>query len=210
MNNATNEETKSRNKSAFKAAGIDQEEAIMGRISQAAVAAGVLLSAIWGSTARADTMTFAMQPFPPYAIDEHGIAQGVFPELLQQVCAAINTICKIEIYPWRRAMKLAEKGLVDGILIVQRTPEKLDAFYLTEPIVQSSYGIYGAYGGVRMSGEAHKVDYAIGLSRKKFDNARAERFNAALHALVKNGTLYAIARKAGVAQPGFATADTGS
>jgi ABC-type amino acid transport substrate-binding protein len=191
------------------AAGIEHEETIMGRMSKAVAAAGVLLAAIWGSPVRAETMTFVMQPFPPFAIDEHGEAQGVFPELLRQVCAAIHVTCKIDIYPWRRAMRMAEEGHVDGILAISLMPERREAFYLSEPIVQSSYGVV-ASDGVRLVGEGQKTDYVIGLSKKKVGDARAERFNAAVHVLIKNGTLHTIAKRVGVMQAGFATADAGS
>ncbi len=53
-------------------------------------------------------------------------------------------------------------------------------------------------GGLRVAGMFKRTDYAIGLSRKRFTQAQAERFNAALRELVKKGTVKAILDKYGM------------
>jgi polar amino acid transport system substrate-binding protein len=52
--------------------------------------------------------------------------------------------------------------------------------------------------GLKVAGEMRRVDYAIGLSRKRVAPELAERFNAALRDLVKKGTVKAIADKYGL------------
>jgi polar amino acid transport system substrate-binding protein len=52
--------------------------------------------------------------------------------------------------------------------------------------------------GLRVAGEYKPVSYAIGLSRKKVSKEQADRFNAALHELIKQGTVKAIADKYGL------------
>lgn len=49
--------------------------------------------------------------------------------------------------------------------------------------------------GLRFAGEIKKIEYSIGLSRKKVSAKQAETFNSALHALIQNGTIRAIAEK---------------
>jgi polar amino acid transport system substrate-binding protein len=49
--------------------------------------------------------------------------------------------------------------------------------------------------GLKTAGEYKPVSYAIGLSRKKVSAEQAERFNAALRELVKQGVVKAIADK---------------
>lgn len=87
-------------------------------------------------------MTFVMQSFPPFAFEQDGRIQGLFPELVLEVCKALNTRCKLAVYPWRRALSLAENGMVDGILVIQKLSQRESSFYLTEPVIHSSYGLY--------------------------------------------------------------------
>jgi polar amino acid transport system substrate-binding protein len=87
-------------------------------------------------------MTFVMQSFPPFAFEQGSRIQGPFPELVLDVCKAMNTSCKLAVYPWRRALRLAENGAVDGILVVQKLSQRESSFYLTEPVIHSSYGLY--------------------------------------------------------------------
>lgn len=49
--------------------------------------------------------------------------------------------------------------------------------------------------GLKIAGEYQQVAYAIGLSRKKVGREQADRFNAALRELVKQGTVKAIAER---------------
>lgn len=52
--------------------------------------------------------------------------------------------------------------------------------------------------GIRAVGDIKRIDYTIGLSRKKMGEKQAEKFNAALHALIRNGTVKAIVEKYGM------------
>jgi len=221
-------------------------------------------------------MSFVMQSFPPFAFEQDGKIQGPFPELVQEVCKAMNTPCTLTVYPWRRALRLAENGVVDGILVVQKLSEREDSFYLTQPLIYSSYGLYvsrnsdlksysptqltgytiAAYGPsatsqaatdvlkssaalelvmeidnltvlrklaaqrygpkgaavvnvdvanylikqdkltqVRLVGEVRQIEYVIGLSRRSVSALQAKRFDAALHRLMEDGTVKAIADK---------------
>ncbi len=53
-------------------------------------------------------------------------------------------------------------------------------------------------GGLRVAGEIKRIDYAIGLSRKRLSAAQAEQFNAALRELQRHGKIKAIADKYGL------------
>lgn len=52
--------------------------------------------------------------------------------------------------------------------------------------------------GIRAVGDIKRIEYTIGLSRKKVDEKQAEKFNMALRALIKNGTVKAIVEKYGM------------
>ncbi len=225
------------------------------------------------------TMTFVMEPFPPFIVLDKGVASGPFPDVVRAVCAQIQAQCKFESLPWRRAYVMAEMGNVDGIFILVHTPEREKDFYFGDPVIQSAYALYtrktsalnyaaakdlsgytiAAYGPsstssnaeeiakhapgmrleievdnqavirkldggryaepaaafinrdvaqlmiaqqkivtLRFAGEAKRVDYSIGLSRKRLTPEQAERFNGALRELIRRGTVKFIAEKYGL------------
>jgi polar amino acid transport system substrate-binding protein len=70
---------------------------------------------------------------------------------------------------------------------------------LSAAVINRDVGLYllarEHVSGVRIAGEIKKIDYAIGLSRKKVPPAQAEQFNAALRELIRNGTVRTIVEK---------------
>ncbi len=225
------------------------------------------------------TMTFVMEPYPPFVVTDNGASGGPLADVVRAVCARLQVKCKFKSLPWRRAFVMTEKGEVDGILLLVYTTEREKNFYFTEPIVQSTYALFArqatplnysspkdltgytiaAYGpsgtsiaaeevakhvaGLRMEIEVDnqavlrkldagrypepaaavinrdvgllmmaqqeitnvkvvadikRVDYSIGLSRKKVAPELALRFNQAVHELIKKGTVKAIAEKYGL------------
>jgi polar amino acid transport system substrate-binding protein len=243
-----------------------------------------ILTALFGTAllpaAQAQTtMTFVMEPYPPFVVTDKGAAGGPLADVVRAVCAKLQIQCKFESLPWRRAFVMTEKGEVDGILLLVYTAEREKNFYFTEPIVQSTYALFtrqatpltyaspkdlagytiAAYGpsgtssaaeevakhvaglrmeievdnqavmrkldagrypepaaavinrdvgmymmaqqkitGIKVVADIKRVDYAIGLSRKKVAPELAERFNQAVHELVKKGTVKSIADKYGL------------
>jgi polar amino acid transport system substrate-binding protein len=55
--------------------------------------------------------------------------------------------------------------------------------------------------GLRVAGEVRKIEYSIGLSRKKCSRQQVAAFNAALHELIKNGTVRALLERYGLKAP---------
>ncbi len=92
--------------------------------------------------AQATPMTIVMQSFPPFAINNNGIAEGMFPQVIDAVCASIRVECVQRIYPWRRALRMAETGEADGIAAIQRLPEREAFMTVSEPVVSSSYAVF--------------------------------------------------------------------
>lgn len=52
--------------------------------------------------------------------------------------------------------------------------------------------------GIKAIGDIKRIDYTIGLSRKKVDEKQAEKFNAMLRTLIRNGTVKTIVEKYGM------------
>jgi polar amino acid transport system substrate-binding protein len=109
------------------------------------LAAAALTLCAFGTVVRAQgaaSMTFVMDPFPPFTYEEDGRPAGPMSETIRAVCAELKLQCKLESYPWRRALKMAEEGAVDGIYALADIPERRQFFYLTPPIVESAYGVF--------------------------------------------------------------------
>lgn len=234
--------------------------------------------------APAEPMTFLVDDFPPFTVNDNGAATGPFPEIVLRACAALKIACELKFHPWRRAQWLAESGQVDGLFVMLRTPAREPHYYFSRPLVQTSYSVfarkggllkysrpddlrgytigvygpagtsavaaqiaekvappmelvlemdnptalrklragrYGALGavvinsdlgrwiverehieGLQNIGEIQKVDYQVGLSRKKLGKEQAERFLACLHVLLDNGVAREIIQRHGL-RPAF-------
>lgn len=87
-------------------------------------------------------MTFVMDQFPPFTYEENGVAAGPMSDALRAACEVIKANCTLKVYPWRRALKMAEEGEVDGIYAVARIPEREAHFYISRPIIESTYGVF--------------------------------------------------------------------
>ncbi|HEY2929657.1 substrate-binding periplasmic protein [Piscinibacter sp.] len=246
------------------------------------IAGAALALALLAPGARAQTMTFVMDPFPPFTYEEGGKAAGPMSDTIRAVCDELKWQCALEVYPWRRALKMAEEGLVDGIYAIADIPERRQFFYVTPTIIESAYAVFahrsspltytrasdldgytvGAYGpsaaskaaetiaqsaptvklvievdnttllrklsgmrygergvavanvdvgrqlirqesipDLKVAGVVSKIEYCIGLSRKKVSERQAEEFTATLRRLMKAGKVKQIADKYGVVSP---------
>ncbi|WP_019340443.1 substrate-binding periplasmic protein [Stutzerimonas stutzeri] len=114
-------------------------------------------SALWISLAlfavptSATEWKFVTEDFPPFTYAFEGIshtdsgihqANGPLVEIVQAVCKHLHRDCTILVHPWRRALRLAEQGEVDGIFTVVRTPQREQAFHITRMLVTSRYSVF--------------------------------------------------------------------
>ncbi|SFN58101.1 polar amino acid transport system substrate-binding protein [Formivibrio citricus] len=222
-------------------------------------------------------MLWVTEPFHPYSYKENGKVAGPFADIVQAACDRLKVECTMEIFPWRRALRMAEEGQVSGLFGVAKTPEREKAFYLSEPILDTAYsffapvssqfsyqrvedlngytvGVYGPsatskalenvaqgktnivievanltaikkliggrYGdkalvlvnrevglsllkeekitNLKLVGDLQKIQFTIGLSRKKVSEQQAIQFNNAVKALIKEGKVKAILEKHGM------------
>jgi polar amino acid transport system substrate-binding protein len=129
----------------------------------ACVALAVSSPVPWCTAAGTESMSFVMQSFPPFAFEEQGQPQGPFPETLFAVCEAMKVECRLTVYPWRRALRLAEDGSVDGILVIQKMDDRAQNFYLTDAVMYSSYGLYVRQdSALHDASAAHLAGYTVG------------------------------------------------
>jgi polar amino acid transport system substrate-binding protein len=92
--------------------------------------------------ASATDLYFVTESFAPFTYEEDGRAAGPFADVVRFVCANIKADCKIDVFPWRRALLLAKSGEADAIFTLLVTPERAHEFNLSAPIIESSYALY--------------------------------------------------------------------
>lgn len=103
-----------------------------------------------GVPAMAGQWTFVTEDFPPFthpaedtgSLEAGVLAGGPLVEIVQSVCARLDRECSILLYPWQRALRMAEQGEADGIFTVIRSPDRERAFHLTRMLVMSRYSVF--------------------------------------------------------------------
>lgn len=105
--------------------------------------------------AKAADWTFVTEDFPPFTYAVEGFSQtdseihqanGPLVEIVQAVCERLRQGCSIVVHPWRRALRLAEQGEVDGIFTVVRSPQREREFHITRMLVTSRYSVFAREG----------------------------------------------------------------
>lgn len=92
--------------------------------------------------AQARSMTFVMENFPPFIVEDHGRGAGPFPEVVRAVCDSLNVQCTFKLLPWRRAFAMAEMGSVDGIFVLGRNKERESTFHFSDPVFESAFAVF--------------------------------------------------------------------
>ncbi len=93
---------------------------------------------------------FVTEDFPPFtypadaplSTDAGVDAGGPLVEVVQTVCVRLQQDCTITLYPWRRALRLAEQGQADGIFTLVRSPQRQQIFHITRMLVTSHYSVF--------------------------------------------------------------------
>lgn len=117
--------------------------------------------------AQCKALKIASLEFPPYVYTTNGKLDGFCPLLLNEISKRSGLKFNITLYPWSRALKLAEDGGVDGIFpaIITEDRQKFLTFpkvFVIEPIslfVLSDSGI--SYNGKVSS----VINYSFGRVR---------------------------------------------
>lgn len=76
--------------------------------------------------------------WPPYLSKDlkyYGVASRIVTEAFAQEGVRVE----YGFFPWKRALYLAEKGEWDGSAVWLRSPEREKLFYLSDPVIKSSY-----------------------------------------------------------------------
>lgn len=95
--------------------------------------------------AAAETLHFACNPFPPHKIADATDGRDGFDIEILRAALSGDTV-EISFYPWRRALALAEDGVVDGLCSCSYLPEREQAFVFSTEIGNTSVGLFAVAG----------------------------------------------------------------
>lgn len=91
--------------------------------------------------ATADEVRLTNGEWSPYLgqnLPHHGVASRI----VEEAFALEGIRVRWEFYPWARALRSAERGNSDGSAVWLRSPEREQAFYISDPVVESGYYLF--------------------------------------------------------------------
>jgi polar amino acid transport system substrate-binding protein len=87
------------------------------------------------SIARADSVTFTTEEYPPFVYRDGKEIKGAASEQVQQVMAAIGADYTIEVQPWARAFAAAQKTPMTCVFATAHNAERDKLFKWIEPLL---------------------------------------------------------------------------
>ncbi|MDC7217923.1 MAG: transporter substrate-binding domain-containing protein [Spirochaetales bacterium] len=102
----------------------------------------LLVTAFPTSSAARLAITFATQDFYPFSYQESGEIKGPGADIVREVCNEIGVDYTIELFPWRRAISMANKGQVQALFMVGKNRERDQDFDFSPPLIATEYGFF--------------------------------------------------------------------
>lgn len=89
-------------------------------------------------------LTFNTQDFPPFSSEgTQGEVKGPGAEIINLVCQKVGLRCVVKFSNnWDDAVKAVEEGKDDGLLSLQKVPEKEKILDFSQPLIESEYGFF--------------------------------------------------------------------
>jgi len=85
-----------------------------------------------------ETVRITNGEWPPY-LSEQLPFNGVASRIVTEAFALEGVRVEYGFFPWKRSLALAEMGEWDGSAVWFRSPEREESFYLSDPVILSSY-----------------------------------------------------------------------
>lgn len=106
--------------------------------------------------ASAADFRFVTEALPPYSFEAEGRAAGPMVDVLQAACARLEWRCSVEILPWRRALRMAQAGEVEGMFSIVTPPNTArPRFHVSPAVVEGRYVLLARSGeALRYEGDA--------------------------------------------------------
>jgi len=88
-----------------------------------------------------EVIHIAVGEFPP-RFSEKMKNKGVISDIIQQAFALEGIDVEYSFYPWARALKTVKDGDVEGSAIWQKTPEREQYLYFSDPVMEASWMLF--------------------------------------------------------------------
>lgn len=100
-------------------------------------------------------MRFVTEALPPYSFLAQGRPAGPMVDVLQAACARLDWRCTVEILPWRRALRRAQAGEVEGMFSIVTPPyTPRPRFHVSPAVVEGRYVLWARSGvALRFEGD---------------------------------------------------------
>lgn len=89
-------------------------------------------------------ITLAAFNYPPFFLQESNEIKGIGVDLANELFRRIHLEIELTMYPLKRALLYINNGMVDGIMIIIKTPEREKYLIYSEPVVPGSGYIWSA------------------------------------------------------------------
>lgn len=93
-------------------------------------------------TAAPASLTLYTEHFPPYSFLQQQQVRGINADLIRLACQRAAIQCEFVLYPWLRAVELAQKNPHSGIFSIVRTPKRAPLFQWLGPLASSKAYLY--------------------------------------------------------------------
>src|SRR5690606_26115636 len=101
----------------------------------------LLICLLLSLAAGADEVRLTNGEWSPYLgqdLPHHGVASRI----VEEAFGLEGIRVRWEFYPWARALRSAERGKSDGSAVWLRSPEREQAFFISDPVVESGYYLF--------------------------------------------------------------------
>ncbi len=89
----------------------------------------------------------AMRDFPPFQYREGKQMTGIDVDMVREVCKRLGIEPEFKVVPWKRALKIAKKGDVTGILTALHKEERTKFLYYTTEAIHTQKNVIMARKG---------------------------------------------------------------
>jgi polar amino acid transport system substrate-binding protein len=103
-------------------------------------------------------MRFVTEALPPYSYLADDQPAGPMVDVLQAACARLGWRCSVEILPWRRALRIAQAGEVQGLFCVVTPPTTRPRFHVSPAVIDARYMLFARAGhALQFDGDARQL-----------------------------------------------------
>ncbi len=119
----------------------------------------------------------ALGDFPPFQYREKSQMTGIDVDMAREVCKRLGIEPEFKVVPWKRALKIAKKGDVTGILTALHKEERTKFLYYTTEAIHTQKNVIMARkgSGLKVSSLDDLKSKTVGVVRgfsygQEFDN----------------------------------------